>query len=191
MQQTGRTLARRVPSSIQNAAKRSISPSPIARAAASPSVNPLTTTTNNITGLNTAARFFSTAKMSANVFVDQMRARRSFYPLSKDLPISTERVTEIVKDAIHQTPSSFNSQSNRVLVLYGAEHEKLWDLTTECLKPFVPEDAWAATGAKMAMFKAAAGTVRFLSLSPLVVISPRPFLLFYLPFFSSSGQGFG
>lgn len=110
------------------------------------------------------ARFFTTtnAKMAANAqtLIDLAKQRRSHYPLSKDLTISKARVEEIVKELLDQIPSSFNSQSNRVVVLFGAEHEKLWDIAAEVLKPVVPADQWESTAGKMAMFKGAAGSVR-------------------------------
>ncbi|KAK6848991.1 hypothetical protein PG995_012824 [Apiospora arundinis] len=103
----------------------------------------------------------SATPISANSVLDLIKNRRTYYPLSKDLPISKERVSEIVKEAVLHTPSSFNAQSNRVVVLFGADHEKLWDIATEILKAIVPADAFQATADKMNMFKGAAGTVLF------------------------------
>lgn len=110
-------------------------------------------------------RLFSTTtpvKMaSAQQLIDLAKNRRSYYPLSKDLAIPPEKIQEIVKALLQEVPSSFNSQSNRVVVLFGAEHEKLWDITTEVLKPIVPAEQWEGTAGKMGMFKGAAGSVRF------------------------------
>ncbi|KAK0635705.1 putative nitroreductase family protein [Bombardia bombarda] len=99
--------------------------------------------------------------INADTLLELVKNRRTYYPLSKELPISNERVQEIVKTALQHVPSSFNSQSNRVVVLFGAEHEKLWDFTTEVLKTIVPAESWESTGGRMAMFKAAAGSVLF------------------------------
>lgn len=99
------------------------------------------------------------SSVSAQTILDNIKARRSYYPLSKDLSITPARIEEIVKEALAHVPSSFNSQSNRVVVLFGAEHEKLWDITTEILKAIVPADSWKSTGDKLALFKAAAGSV--------------------------------
>ncbi|POS79387.1 nitroreductase [Diaporthe helianthi] len=113
------------------------------------------------------ARLFSTTnttnnKMaSAQQLIDLAKQRRSYYPLSKDLSITPEKIQQIVKDLLQEIPSSFNSQSNRVVVLFGAEHEKLWDITSEILKPIVPAEQWEGTAGKMAMFKGAAGSVLF------------------------------
>ena len=117
-----------------------------------------TTTTNKMGSISTPT---TTPAAGADNFLSLIAARRSFYPLNKTLPIGPKRIQTIVSEALQQVPSSFNSQSNRVVVLFGAEHDKLWDLTAEILKGIVPAEAWEATGAKMAMFKAAGGTALF------------------------------
>lgn len=119
---------------------------------------------------------------SAQNLIDLAKQRRSYYPLNKELPVASARVEEIVKDLLDQVPSSFNSQSNRTVVLFGAEHDKLWDITAEILKPMVPAEQWEGTSKKMAMFKAAAGSVRlfflflFLFRSVVPVFLPSPLL---------------
>ncbi|KAL2191708.1 Nitroreductase-like protein [Thermothelomyces heterothallicus CBS 203.75] len=98
---------------------------------------------------------------NADGFLALVKARRTYYPLNKTLPITPERVQTIVSEALQHVPSSFNSQSNRAVVLFGAEHDKLWDLTADVLKGVVPAEQWESTAQKMAMFKAAAGTALF------------------------------
>ncbi|RFU74427.1 nitroreductase family [Trichoderma arundinaceum] len=100
-------------------------------------------------------------KLSADLLFQLAKVRRSIYPLNKELPISTTRIHEIVKEATLHTPSSFNAQTNRAVVLFGGEHEKLWDITSDTLKAVVPEDQFKATADKLALFKGAAGTVLF------------------------------
>ncbi|KAI1424420.1 Nitroreductase-like protein [Xylaria sp. FL1777] len=111
-------------------------------------------------------RTYSTAPtttMAPNsaTLIEGFKARRSIYQLNKELPIAKDKISSIVQENLIQIPSSFNSQSNRVLVLYGAEHDKLWDITSEILKPLVPAESWDATAARNAGFKAGAGTVLF------------------------------
>ncbi|KAL7930583.1 Nitroreductase-like protein [Trichoderma chlorosporum] len=101
------------------------------------------------------------AKLSADLLLQMAKVRRSIYPLNKTLPISTSRIHEIVKEATLHTPSSFNVQTNRAVILFGAEHEKLWDITSDTLKAIVPEDQFKATSDKLALFKGGAGTVLF------------------------------
>ena len=87
--------------------------------------------------------------------------RRSVYALNATLPVRHEEVVRMVEHVVLHTPSSFNSQSTRVLVLFAREHEKLWQLTEDTLRGLVPADQFATTAQKMAMFRAAAGTVLF------------------------------
>ena len=103
----------------------------------------------------------SAPQYNADTLFELAKARRTIYPLNKELTISKERIQEIVNQATLHTPSAFNSQSNRVVVLFGEEHEKLWDLTADILRTIVPAENWKPTGDKMAMFRAAAGTVLF------------------------------
>jgi predicted oxidoreductase (fatty acid repression mutant protein) len=102
-----------------------------------------------------------TTPLSADSFLAHIKNRRTYYPLNKELTIPPSRIQEIVKEALQHVPSSFNSQSNRVVVLFGAEHDKFWDITTETLKAIVPAEQWESTAGRMAMFKAAAGSILF------------------------------
>ena len=88
--------------------------------------------------------------------------RRSIYALSDQLPVSNDEVVKVVEHAVLHTPSSFNSQSTRVVVLFGDEHRKLWDMTEETLRVIVgDEEAFKSTQDKIAGFRAGAGTVLF------------------------------
>ncbi|MDO4432911.1 MAG: nitroreductase family protein [Aerococcaceae bacterium] len=87
--------------------------------------------------------------------------RRSEYVLNKELPISKEAVVELVEHAIQHSPSAFNSQSARVIVLFDEAHDKLWNETTSILKGIMGDADFSATQARMDGFKAAAGTVLF------------------------------
>ncbi|WP_201593149.1 nitroreductase family protein [Psychrobacter sp. Pi2-51] len=88
--------------------------------------------------------------------------RRSIYALSNQLPVSNDEVVKLVEHAILHTPSAFNSQSARIVVLFGDEHNKLWNMTEEMLKDIVgDEEKFKGTKDKIAGFKAGAGTVLF------------------------------
>ncbi|WP_314342862.1 nitroreductase family protein [Simonsiella muelleri] len=99
--------------------------------------------------------------MSVQILQEIAQTRRSLYVLNKDLPISQDEVKQIVEHALKYTPSSFNSQSTRMVVLFGAEHEKLWDIAISELRKIVPADKFEPTENKLNMFKAAAGSVLF------------------------------
>lgn len=88
--------------------------------------------------------------------------RRSIYALSDQLPVSNDEIVKLIEHAVLHTPSAFNSQSSRLVVLFGEEHNKLWDITEETLKVIVDDDEkFQATKDKIAGFRAGAGTVLF------------------------------
>jgi len=91
-----------------------------------------------------------------------IKNRRTYYALEKKSTISNDKIQEIVKSAILHVPSSFNFQPIRVAILFGAEHDKLWEAVKDVLKPLVPDQtAWAASEAKLNAFKAGYGTILF------------------------------
>ena len=99
-------------------------------------------------------------KMSADTVLDLIQNRRSYYALTKELPIPPARVEEIAEAMLTWVPSSYNSQTNRVLALFGANHDKLWgEIVYPALKAIVPAEKWEATSARLAGFKAAGATV--------------------------------
>lgn len=87
--------------------------------------------------------------------------RRSFYGISKEAVVSDDRIKEIIEHAVKHTPSSFNSQSARVVLLLGDHHDKLWDITKEALRKIVPADQFGPTEEKIDSFKNGYGTVLF------------------------------
>jgi predicted oxidoreductase (fatty acid repression mutant protein) len=98
----------------------------------------------------------------SNQFLDLINKRRTIYAVGKNVEQSPEYLTELIQHAIKQSPSSFNSQSSRAVILFNDEHEKFWGFVKEKLKSYAKdEDAAAKTGAKMDNFAAGVGTVLF------------------------------
>ena len=96
-----------------------------------------------------------------NAIEQAIATRRSVYALNRELPLPPGEIVATIEHALRHAPSAFNSQSTRLLVLFGAEHEKLWDMTADALRAVVPAEAFAPTAEKIAGFRAAAGTVLF------------------------------
>ena len=88
-------------------------------------------------------------------------SRRSIYSLNKNLPVGKDEVVQIVEHAVLHTPSSFNSQSARVVVLFGEEHDKVWQFVEDALRAVVPADSFEPTAQKLNLFKAGAATILF------------------------------
>ncbi|TCB74713.1 nitroreductase family protein [Acinetobacter sp. ANC 3781] len=98
----------------------------------------------------------------SNQFLDLINKRRTIYAVGKNVEQSPEYLTELIQHAIKQSPSSFNSQSSRAVILFNDEHEKFWGFVKEKLKSYAKdEDAAAKTVAKMDSFAAGVGTVLF------------------------------
>lgn len=96
-----------------------------------------------------------------NKFLELAEKRRSIYNLGDKKVLSEEKITEIVKEAVKHCPTAFNSQSGRVVVLFGENHQKLWNICVECLRKIVPEAAFANTEKKLASFAAGYGTILY------------------------------
>lgn len=94
-------------------------------------------------------------------FFTAVADRRSFYGISKEAVVSDDKIKEIIEHAVKHTPSAFNSQSTRVVLLLGKEHDKLWDITMEALRKIVPADKFASTEDKINSFKNGYGTVLY------------------------------
>lgn len=96
-----------------------------------------------------------------NNFFDAVKNRRSYYNISADSPVTDQRLREIVEYAVKHSPSAFNSQSGRTVLLLTKHHEKLWNMTEDVLRSFVPADQFQQTADKIQSFRAGHGTVLF------------------------------
>ena len=94
-------------------------------------------------------------------FFDAIKERRTFYGISKESVVSDDRIIELVENAVKYTPSAFNSQSSRVILLLDSQHDKFWDITMEALRKIVPEAAFKQTEDKINSFKNGYGTVLY------------------------------
>ena len=87
--------------------------------------------------------------------------RRSIYALGNELPVEPQAIVNMAERVLLHTPSAFNSQSSRLVVLFGAEHQKLWDIAEKKLRAAVGDGDFSGTKQKLEGFRAAAGTVLF------------------------------
>lgn len=127
----------------------------------------------------------------AKDFYTTLKERRSYYGISKEVKIPDERIKEIVEFAVKYTPSAFNSQSARLIVLSGEAHNKLWDITTETLRKVVGDQDFSATQQKMDSFKAGYGTVLFFEDEAVVKSLQEQFALYAenFPIWSNQASG--
>ncbi|MDN5512143.1 nitroreductase family protein [Acinetobacter sp.] len=94
-------------------------------------------------------------------FLAHMKQRRTIYAIGQNVPITADKIEDVIKDAVRNSPSAFNSQTSRVVTLYGESHAKFWSIVRETLRKMVPEGAFENTNAKINSFAAGYGTVLF------------------------------
>lgn len=94
-------------------------------------------------------------------FLDQIKQRRTIYAIGKNVNLDNSKIEAVIQEAVKQSPSSFNSQTSRVVTLFGQSHDKFWDIVLETLRKIVPAAAFEGTSNKIASFKAGYATVLF------------------------------
>lgn len=124
-------------------------------------------------------------------FYTVLKERRSYYSINKEVKVSEQRIKEIVEFAVKYTPSAFNSQTARLVVLTDEAHNKLWDITTETLKKAVGNGNFSGTQQKMDAFKAGYGTVLFFEDEAIVKSLQEQFALYAenFPIWSNQASG--
>lgn len=102
---------------------------------------------------------------STQTLIEVAKNRRTYYNLGRKSPVPDSEIVELVNQAILHIPSSFNTQSTRIVVALHGDHEKVWDIAVEAFQPLVasgavPQEVFdGQTKPKLDAFKAAYGTV--------------------------------
>lgn len=107
-------------------------------------------------------------------FSDALKRRRSCYSLGNKMQ-AQEEVTDLVNFCVKNAPSAFNSQSARVVILFGKNHSKFWDIVNTTLKAIVPAANFEPTESKIKAFAAAYGTILYLEDSKTVEALQKQF----------------
>lgn len=95
-------------------------------------------------------------------FQNAVETRRTIYSLEKEISISDKEVESIIEHAIKHVPSSFNSQSTRIVLLLNNKHDAFWDITKNELKKVMGDDRdFQPTSDKIDNFKHAYGTILY------------------------------
>lgn len=93
---------------------------------------------------------------------EALKHRRSYYAIGNQTTLPDDEIEEILDLAALHTPSAFNSQSTRMVLLLKEHHKRLWEIVLETLKAIVPPAAFATTEAKIKKsFASGYGTVLF------------------------------
>ncbi|KAJ3456870.1 hypothetical protein MRS44_016893 [Fusarium solani] len=97
----------------------------------------------------------------ADKFLAEIKSRRTCYSLEAKSPISDARIVEIASEVAKHTPSSFNCQATRLVILLRDEHAKFWDMAKECFKATMPEATYQEYEKKLLQRQAGYGTILF------------------------------
>ena len=85
---------------------------------------------------------------------ESLEKRRSYYSISKELPVSEEEVIRLVQELTELVPDAFNMKSSRIAVVLKEKQDQLWDGIYEAFGGQVPRE-------KTDSFKAGAGTILY------------------------------
>lgn len=94
-------------------------------------------------------------------FLELIKKRRSIYSIGKNLHHTPSEIERLIQEAVKHSPSAFNSQSSRIVILFNESHQNFWNIVLDVLKTIVPAEALAGTEQKIQSFAAGAGTVLF------------------------------
>ncbi|MQB72913.1 nitroreductase [Lactobacillus reuteri] len=88
--------------------------------------------------------------------------RRSIYALGDNLSQTPEEIFDLVKQTIKNSPTAFNSQTVRAVVLFGKSSDKVWEIVEDALRKIAKSpDAFEQTKSKIDSFKAGYGTILY------------------------------
>ena len=125
-------------------------------------------------------------------FTDLQTKRRSIYALGKDLELSNQELIETIQGAVLNTPTAFNSQTSRVVILLDEESDAFWnEIAYSELEKVTPAEAFEATKERLAGFAQAKGTILFYEDQDVVKGLQEQFPLYAenFPIWSEHGHG--
>lgn len=96
-----------------------------------------------------------------NNYIEMIEKRRSIYVIGKNVKQTEKELLNTITNAIKHSPSAFNAQTSRAVILFNEHHLKLWDIVEEKLRAIVPVERFSATEEKLASFSAGFASILF------------------------------
>ena len=94
-------------------------------------------------------------------FVDHLKKRRSIEVLGKKVNFSQAYIAELIQEAVRSCPSALNSQSSRIVVLFGDSHEDFWQIVKDVQRKLIAAHVFESTEMKIDQYRAGFGTILF------------------------------
>ena len=98
--------------------------------------------------------------MTCDIF-NLFAKRHSFYELNNNLPVQENDIVTIIQKCLEFYPSSFNTQSSRILLLLGAKHHQFWHMVQQELLHTAPADKSEAIKKRISSFVQGYGTILY------------------------------
>ncbi len=86
--------------------------------------------------------------------IQALEQRRSYYTLTKDLPVDIQTVRDLVDMVTELVPDAFNMKSSRIVTVSGEQQDALWDAIYDVFGGKVSRE-------KIDSFRAGAGTILY------------------------------
>lgn len=94
-------------------------------------------------------------------FTDLVKARRTHYAIGNDTKLSKDEIVARIREVAREVPSASNSQTTRLVIVFGEENEKLWDHILDVQKDVMQGEMWDMMSGVMQGAKNAVGTILF------------------------------
>ena len=118
--------------------------------------------------------------------------RRSIYALGDNLSQTPEEIFDLVKQTIKNSPTAFNSQTVRVVVLFGKSSDKVWEIVEDALRKIAKSpDAFEQTKSKIDSFKGGYGTILYFTDTTIVHQLENDYPSYAANFANWAEQGLG
>ena len=94
-------------------------------------------------------------------FQEAIQKRRSIYTLGTQVNLSHNEISKVIESCLFNAPSAFNSQSTRLVLLFGESYQKFWEMVLNTLKKLISPENFGPTEKKILSFSKGVGTVLF------------------------------
>ena len=118
--------------------------------------------TRDITYINKGDLIWAYLANQNKTILQEIEDRRTIYSTETTISISDKELEDMIEHIIKYTPSPFNSQSTRIVLLLNDQHHKFWDNTKTVLKDVMgPDRDFTPTEQRIDGFKHAYGTILY------------------------------
>lgn len=109
--------------------------------------------------------YFCTKNLGGFIYMSNLKElianRRSTYHIGRNTDYTPEQIVEYLREINEFVPTASNSQTSRLVVVFGEDHEKLWDEINDVQSKILTGDMWDLMGGVIAGAKQGLGTVLF------------------------------